>query len=280
MLEETEQEDNKEKDAYLLFDKNKIVVPSDIYTIFKFLMGIEEEIKSFFGFQKRLSEIKDQYLEMLKFSKFLIEQLKENNINFNYIFKESPANFVKKLEFHDPLRSQAIALFASMEALFFLHIAYERETDDNDKLKEIAVREEDFLRNFLNGFILTEENSYYKNNKIRLLKIDSGKLRRFRNSLTHFYSPSADGLFIVPSIMDEKTRKLENFFKQNKHGGVVPISPDDLYELIKNAHILRIKKWTSDFQNDRDNFKRKIQFVVNLVKKYGAVTVFYKDLNI
>ena len=205
-------------------------------------------------------------------------KLKENNIDFRYTFKEHPEKFADKLNFHIPLRSQVIVLFASLDVLFNLHMAYENETDNDDILRELTM-DTNNTKNFLNIFLLNKENQYYKSNK-RLLKIDSTKLRNLRNSLTHFFSIGQGGLSLVPSLLDEKARKLENILKQNKQGGVVFISPEDLYGLIKDANVLRMKKWSEDFKNNSNDFKRKMNFVIDLVKREGAIIVLNKDLNI
>jgi len=246
----------EEKSTHLLFDGKKIVVSPDIVPIFKFLMEIEKEIESFFGFNKKLDGIKESHLEMINFVSFLSNKLKENNIDFNYNFKEHSEKIAEKLDFYIPLRSQVIVLFASLDVLFNLHIAYKNETTERDKLRELTMDCNNTKR-FLNEFILNEKNQYYKKNKTRLSKIDSNKLRDLRNSLTHLFSIGHGGLSLAPSLLDEKARKIENILKQNKQGNVVFISPDDLYGLIKDANMLRIKKWSEDFQTNPDNFKEK-----------------------
>lgn len=269
---------NEKKSTHLLFEGEKIVISSDIMPVFNFLMEIEKEIESLLGFQKKLDEIREQYLDMLKFVQFLGQKLKENNIDFIYNFEKNPTLVAEKFNLHLPIRSQAIVLFASLEVLYLLHIAYEKEVDDDNSLREIAMKDSNFLKLFLNSFLLTDKNSYYKNNKARLSKIDSGKIRGLRNSLTHFFSLSASGVSMAPKILDEKARKFENILKQNKHGNIVFISPEDLYELIRYSYVLRMKKWSDDFQSNPDDFKRKIEFVINVVKKYGAIVVQNKDL--
>jgi len=270
-----------EKSTYLLFGENKAIISPDIVPVFTFLIEIEKEIESILGFQKKLDEIRNQYLDTINFIQFLSKKLKENDIDFEYRLKERPELIAEKLIFHLPLRSQMIVLFASMEVLYFLHIAYEKEIDDDDdKMKEVAMKDKDFLKKFINHFLLSEENDYYKNNKSRLSKIDSKKIRELRNSLTHFFSLSSYGLSVIPKVLDEKARKLEALLKKNKHGNIVFISPEDLHELIKYANHLRMKKWSDDFQNNPTDFRRKMLFVINVVKKHGAIIVYDKDLNI
>jgi len=259
--------------THLYFDGNKMMISPDIAPIFSFLIEIEKEIESFLGFKNKLEELRLGYREILKFTQVVGEKLKENNIDFPYKTNYNLEEIIKNFDFYLPVRSQMIVLFASLEVLYFLQIAYEKETDDDDKLKEVAIRDKDFYKKFINSFLLNEENDYYKNNFLRFSKIDAGKIRDLRNSLTHFFSLPNNGLSIVPSLLREKAIKLENTLKQNKHGNVIFISPEDLYELIKSAHRLRMIKWGEDFKNNKADFKRKAGFLVNLIKNNGAMIV-------
>jgi len=267
------------ENTHLLFDGKRIEISPDIMPVFSFLMEIEKEIESLLGFSKKLNDIKESYLEMIDFVGFLSNKIKENNLDFKYNFKEHPEKIAEKLNFDIPLRSQVIVLFASLDVLFNLHMAYKNETDNENDLRKLTM-DTDNAKSFLNIFLLNEENQYYKDNKLRLLRIDSNKLKNLRNSLTHFFSIGRGGLSLAPNLLDEKARKLENLLKQNKQGNVVFISPEDLYGLIKDANILRMKKWSDDFQNNSNDFKRKMNFVIDLVKREGAVIVLNRDLNI
>src|SRR3989344_3476314 len=104
-----------EESTHLIFDGKKMVISPDIMPVFSFLIEIEKEIESFLGFNKKLDDIKDSHLEMINFVQFLSNKLKENNVDFQYKFKEHPEKFADKLDFHVPLRSQVIVLFASLD---------------------------------------------------------------------------------------------------------------------------------------------------------------------
>lgn len=216
---------------------------------------------------------------MVNFVGFLSSKLKENNIDFEYTFKEHPETIVKKLEFYLPLRSQVIVLFASLEVLFTLHMAYEHETIDADELRTLTMNK-DNTKKFINSYLLTTDNKYYEKNKSRLARVDAGKLRDLRNSLTHFFSIGHKGLSLSPELLKERSRKLENLLKRDKKGGVTFISENDIYSLIKEASILRMKRWSDDFQKSPDIFKKRMLGVVELVKKEGAIIIPNKNLNI
>lgn len=271
---------SKQKNIHLLFDGEKIVISSNIRPVFDFLIEIEKEIKVLFNFQKQLDEIRKDYLEILGLVKFLAGKLKENNINFEYNKLKKPLGLMgSKLRIDLPVRSQMIVLFAALEVLYFLNIAYDKEIDNEKEMRNNA-RDDKNMKKFINSFLLNNENGYYKKNEKRFKKINSGSLRNLRNSLTHFFSLSEGGLGIIPRELIEKSIKLENLAKINKHGNIIFITPEDLYELIKSAHILRFKKWTEDFEKDKNIFERKMKFVINLVEKYGAVIVPEKNLKI
>lgn len=270
----------KQKNTHLVFDGEKIIISPNIGPVVDFLMEIEREISNLMCFQEKLEKIRIQYLEILKLAEFLAKKLKDSNIDFQYHLKEDVSLIGKNLIFDLPVRSQMIVLFANLEVLFSLHIAYEKEIDDENQMRDISMKDKDFLRKFINSFLLTDENKYYKDNKLRLSKIDSRKIRDLRNSLTHFFSLPSCGLSIAPKWADEKTRKLENFLNQNGGGHIVFISPEDLQGLIKSAYMLRIIRWNDDFYVDKIEFGKKFNFVINLVEKYGAVSILGEQLNI
>jgi hypothetical protein len=276
MPRQSEQQNN----THLLFDGEKIIISSDIVPVFNFLSEIEKEVNSFLDFQKKLDAIREQHMETLELVSFLIKKLEVNNIKFNeYKLKENPGSIAEKFNFDLPIRSQVIVLFASLEVLYYLDIAYNEEFEDEDKMREFAMNDKN-VKKFINSLILNDENKYYKKNKKRLCKMNSKSLRNLRNSLTHFFSLPPGGPSLAPSNVKERVLKLENILKRNKLGNVIFISPDDLYELFKTAHILRLERWNDNFYNDRDGFKRKFKFVINLVEKYGAVSIQDKHLNI
>lgn len=268
----------KEESTHLVFNYQGIFISPNIQPVFSFLMDIEKETESFLGFNNKLGSIRASYLEMLDFVEFLSNKLVENNIDFKYTFKENPETIAEKLEFYLPLRSQVIVLFASLEVLFTLHMAYENETADEDQLRSLTM-DKDNTKKFLNSYLLNDANEYYKNNKGRLAKIDSTKLRGLRNSLTHFFSIGHGGLSLSPDILKDRSRKLENLLKKDKKGFVVFISENDLYSLIKAANILRMRKWSIDFQESPSDFKRKMQKVIELVNREGSIIIPNNKMN-
>lgn len=266
---------NINEKSNITFDKRGVGISDDLIPTFSFLMEIEKEISSFFYFNQKLDGIKKQYLEMTELVLVLSDVIKDNHLDFSFTFSESPDTIAEKFNFHIPTRSQVIVLFASLEVLYFLHIAYTKETSDDDTLRDIAMKDKKFLKKFMNEFLLSNENEFYKLNKKRLSKLSSSKLRDLRNSLTHFFSVSK-GISIAPSELNEDARNLEREAKNKKIGEFIIVSPHDLLNLIKYAHILLLKKWSSDCTQDNSDFKRKISFVSEIVKRNAPVIAYKK----
>ncbi|MFZ2072413.1 MAG: hypothetical protein WAV10_01900, partial [Minisyncoccia bacterium] len=206
----------QQKSTHLFFDGKKIVISPDITPVFTFLMEIEKEIKNILEFNIKLDSIKESYLEIMDFVVFLSDIIKKNNLDFKYNFKEHPEKIADKLTFSFPVRSQMIVLFASLEVIYSLNTAYDKETDNEDELRRNTM-DNNNLKKFINSFMLNDKNDYYKKNEVRFSKLNSTKIRDLRNSLTHFFSLSG-GLFVIPEILKEKAQGLEKILKQNKHG--------------------------------------------------------------
>jgi len=263
------------KESNITFDNRGVGVSDDLIPVFSFLIEIEKEIKSILDFNKKLSGIKKQYLEMADLVLVLSKIIKDNNLDFKFTFSEAPDKIAEKLSFHIPTRSQTIVLFASLEVLYFLHISYTKEISDDDKLRNVAMSDKKFLKKFINEFLLSNNNEFYKQNRKRLSKLNSSKLRDLRNSLTHFFSVSK-GVSLAPSELDEESRNLEKVAKNKKMGEFIIISPDDLFNLIKDANIFLLKKWSNDCTQNNIDFKRKILFVSEIVKRNAPVIAYKK----
>jgi hypothetical protein len=272
------EEDKKIPKTHLYIENNNIYISDDMGQLFGFLSKIEEEIKTVFGFRDKVKELYDHYKDMVGCVSKMAKLLKENDINFEYKFKDEPISIIEKIKMEMPIRSQIIILFASLEVIYFLDLAYKKETVNDNELITSAMDSKN-LKKFINSFLLTKENEFYKNNFSRFLKINSKMLRELRNSLTHFFSISGN-MIIVQDHDSLKVKKTEELFKKNKMGNIAIISPNDLFELMKSAHHLLIKKWNNDFRNDPENFHRKIQFVIELSKTKGVYLINEKDVNL
>jgi hypothetical protein len=268
----------EDKSTHFIFNGKKILISSDLRLIFDFLKEIEKEVESFLGFDKKLESIRKQHLETIKFVQVLAKKLKENSIDFSFTFSEPPATIVDKLKMNHPVRSKFIVLFANLETLLCLSIAYENKTSDKKVIIDKAM-DPGVTKSFLENFCLNKENNWGKKNQKRLENITADNLRKLRNALTHFFSVDKD-LQIADAMLDDKSRKLE----QATNFKAKFISPEDLYEIIKGALVLMMKKWTDDcldsINKKSNEFKEKILSVNSIIKDCGAVIVKNSQINI
>ena len=266
------------RSTHFIFDGDKVVISPDLYPVVSFLQEIEKEIESFLGFDKKLESIRKQHAETLKLVEVIAQKLKENSIDFNFTLSEHPATIAEKLTINRPIRSEMIVLFANLETLFYLNIAYENKISDEREIIKKAMNQ-DNVKDFLEKFCLNKENEWCQKNPERLKHIAADDLRKLRNSLTHFFSV-AKTLAVSYAMLDEKSRKLEKAtnFKAKF------ISPEDLYEIIKGSAKLMIKKWSEDCKDslakNSNEFKERILVVKTVVDNYGAMIIKNKQINI
>jgi len=266
------------KSTHFIFDGEKIIISSDLYPIVNFLQWIEKEVENFLGFEKKLESIRKQCLEIVKLVELLSVKLKENSIDFSFTLSENPSTLADKLKITRPIRSEMIVLFANLETLFCLNLAYENKTSDKDKIRELA-KSPSNVQGFLERFCLTQDNEWIKQNPERFKNITAKDLRYLRNNLTHFFSVS-EKLGVVHPALSNKAREVERKINVSFKF----ISPADLYEIIKGTAKVMIRKWNKDCQDslakNSDEFRQRILFVKDIIEKQGAVIVGENQLNI
>jgi len=266
------------KSTHIVFNGKEIFVSPDLLIVITFLQEVEQEVNTLLGFYDKLESIRKQYLEMLEFTGFLANKLKENSIDFKFNFKEKPDTIVDKLKLNRPIRAETIAIFAYLEALFCLHIAYANKTSNQKEIIGKAM-DQNCVKLFLEEFCLNETNEWCKKNPERFRRINSDEIRKLRNSLTHFFSVSK-GLGLSYALLDEKSRRLE---KATNYKAKF-LSPEDLYEILKGAAKTMIKKWSEDCQNslknENNDFKEKILCVKSVVESSASVMVTNDQINI
>ncbi|PIR67095.1 MAG: hypothetical protein COU51_00705 [Parcubacteria group bacterium CG10_big_fil_rev_8_21_14_0_10_36_14] len=264
--------------THFIFDGSKVIISPNLHEVIIFLQEIEKEIENFINFDKKLESIRKQHLETIKLVEVLAGKLKENSIDFKFTFSEHPASMADKLKRDRPIRSEMIVLFANLETLFCLNIAYENKTSDEKKIIKKAMNQEN-IKSFIEEFCLNPKNEWCQDNQERLEHITTDDLRKLRNSLTHFFSV-AKGLGISYAMLDEKSRRLEIATDYKAKF----VSPEDLYGIIKGAAKLMIIKWSADCKDclakKSNEFKEKILAVKSVVKKSGAIVVKNNQINI
>lgn len=268
---------DKREGGHVVLDGDKIFVSQDLIPIFQFLIEIDKELESFLGFEKKLESIRVQHLEMLNVCSFLVRKLVENNIDFGeFRFAEKPETIAEKLELHLPIRSQMIVLFANLEVLFALNIAYQNQTDDDNFIRNEMARSKKAVRQFLKNYCLSDKNEWYRKNKNWFL-VSPWEFRKFRNSLTHFFSVSA-GISISPEAMKSQANETREALVKTGNN-ISFISPEDLREITKGAFILMMKSWNEDSLSRPEDFLKRIQMVQSVVKKNGSVLMRFQEKN-
>lgn len=264
----------EEENTHIIFDGKRVVVSPNLQQVFSFLCGIDEELDSIFGFDKKLESIKKQHLETIELIQVLSKKLKENSIEFNFTLSEHPKTIADKLRMYHPIRSKFIILFANLEVLLCLNIAYKNKISDKKSIISKTMNN-NTVQLFLDEFCLNKENEWVKKNPERSKNITADDLRKLRNALTHFFSIDG-GLQIADAGLDEKSRKLE----QSLNSKVKFISPEDLYEITKGAYALLLKKWNDDCINNPNEFKERVYFVNDIVKNNGVILMAEDKIDI
>lgn len=260
------------------FDGKKIVVSQDLFPVFAFLMEIEKEINNIMEFNKKLDKIKSGYTEVLNFAEFLSKKIIDNKIDFEYKLPKDVLEAIDEFAPYFPLRSQIIVLFANIEVLLCLSIAYDNKISDKKAIIGKAMNPV-VVNNFLNEYFLTEKNHWYKENKNRAKKIESEDFRKLRNSLTHFFSLDKR-ITLTPHVLKEKSIKLEEAIEKTGKSAPLSISPEDIFEMIRFASRIMMEKWNKEQLTNVVIFQDKINAVKEVVKENGAIILQEKDLKI
>ena len=264
--------------THVVFDGKQVHISTNLNKVFSFLVEIEKESDAIFGVQERLEEARLYYKDLLELTGKLSKVVHDNKLDdWSHEFKKDPRTFTDVLKYHIPVRTQMIHLFTQLEVMYFLYIAYTKEIDGEAELRKIAMSDRQLRKDFVQQFLLSEDNDYYKLHKKRLSKLDASKLIRLRNTLVHFFSLSSDSIGVTADQNSDDARKFEAYAAEQKLSTFVVLSPSDLHELIKSAYFILLKLWTNDTLHDNSTFVRKISFVNNVVSEHGAVVVYYNE---
>jgi len=171
-----------------------------------------------------------------------------------------------------PVRAQTMVIFSALEALFVLYLAYVHETSDRKKIMALSMKNNrKHFKDFINIFILTKNNTFYKKNIQNYSNITSGDLLYLRNSLSHMFSLDSVGYLTLSS--DVSIRKYELGQVEN----ISYLSPSEFFELLKSAHYLMYKFWSNELIKDIATFSRKMQCVKSVVRKFGTKFLYVEE---
>lgn len=266
-----------EESTHIIFDGEKIIISSNLRSIIIFLKGIEVEAKSLFDIEKKHDSIRKQYIESLEVIQKLLKKLNDNKISVNITLVDDPSSMAEKLKLARPVRAETIVLFAYLETLICLNIAYENTTADEKIIINQAMNTK-VVSAFIKDFCLNQKNDWCAKFPERANKICAKDIRYLRNALTHFFSVGR-GLSLAHACLDDKSRKIEKLSKYQ----LKIISPEDLFEIINGSAKLMISKWSNDYKlcsiNGLGEFKTKILAVKNVVEQYGANIITNEQIN-
>lgn len=263
----------EKENTHILFDGEKILISPNLGRIFDFLIGIEKETEGLLGTRHQLYSAKKTIHELLNFATHLLEKYpEEKNLKAGNFFDEDITKIAEKLEHIQITRSEMIVLFASLDTLMALNAVYDLSSVDETTIRRYLMDTKK-TKKFLNDFIFTRKNPFYRDNINRFSTTSNSNLRHLRNALTHFFS--VRGFVLTDQSMDEKARRIEKKIKN-----INCLSPIELNELIKGAFRLLLIKWNDDFIADKKLFEEKIKSVKTVVERDGAILVYDKDLNI
>lgn len=146
------------KSTHFIFDGEKVTISPDLRPIVNFLQEIEAEVETILGFDKKLEAIRKQCTEIVNFTALLLEKIKNNNISLAGLsLPKNPSTLNDKLMITRPIRSEMIVLFAYLETLLCLYIAYDNKNSDEKFLIHQAMNQ-DVVKYFLENFCLNKEN--------------------------------------------------------------------------------------------------------------------------
>lgn len=254
--------------THVILNGKKIIISLNLLSVFDFLQKIDAEISNLLMISNRLDKIREKILEVMGLCQTMSEVISKNNLDFSYTFSEDPALIAENLESPQLTRAEMITMFAYLETLTCLYLAYEHETCDEKTLMLLSKSKKSIK--VINRLILTDKNEYYSKNRSRLVKVNAKQLRNLRNRLSHFFSVS--GLGLTPNLLEADARKME----LETNYKISFISPNDMKELLKFASLLLLKKWSDEYVLNKLDFERKILFVKAIVERDGPVLMYKK----
>ena len=146
------------KSTHFIFDGEKVVISPDLRSIVGFLQEIELEVETILGFDKKLESVRKECAEILNFTGLLLEKIKNNNISLAGLsLPNDPSTLNDKLMITRPIRSEMIVLFAYLETLLCLNIAYDNKNSD-EKFLICQAMNQKVVSSFLENFCLNKEN--------------------------------------------------------------------------------------------------------------------------
>lgn len=258
----------KIESTHIIFDNKKIFISTDLVDTFLFLTEITKEIEILIWYYDKVEQIRGKFKSIINDFSEIAKILQDNNIDFKYTLTKDDMTIVddlNEIKNSQIPRSQIICLFVLMETIFCLVTVYNYELSDE---REIMEKGNDNIKKLINKYILTKKNTFYNKNISRFKIITADQIKLLRNTLTHFYSVSG-WIGIIPKWAHEQAMKIEEDLRKKKENYIF-FSPEDFYELLKSAMVLILLDRNEQSTRTPDDFKRKMDYVMQLVNNKAA----------
>ena len=267
-------------DTHIICDGKQVRISKNLEEVLDFLIAISNEVGYLIDSEQKLIKARNVIKRLLEITKEFYTVIENNNINIKpgESLKEIYNDAKESIDYQYPIRSISIVLFSYIEVLYCIYLSYNKKMSDQDLLIKLAMNQEN-IRNFINSFILNNDNYYYRAEKYRLSKMTFDNFRSLRNSLVHFFSTTSEIIIHHPNDT-EKARKIETVLNKSSIKQIQCISTNDLYELIKAASILMLNKWTNESKTNPEIFKEKIMKVKELIVNFGTVSIKSSQINV
>lgn len=139
---------------------------------------------------------------------------------------------------------------------------------------EKTQRQSDYFQEWLSEFCLSEVNQVY-NQEYYLRKLDSEKLYKLRNSITHFFGlPREFKVVVFPEEHDpRKIKRFVDIFKKDLNMEIYPVQSQKIYTMIINGGNLMIERMREQIARDPDVYFNGISRIYSDVEDRGIKTV-------
>lgn len=194
---------------------------------------------------------------------------------FNELFRSILKLREKSTKYNDPFaRSQLCIALIAIDVFARFNLIFEGVRGD-----ELDKRNEDRFRDWVNKFVLTENNEVYRT-QYKKLNLDDHYFWRLRNSMLHFYSfpktKSKTRTSFVFNVPDEEHKFIKDGFKKMGH----QVNFIDLHQLIQaifTGFTMELVELRSKIDKSPSDYVEIIQYAHEEVMEVNMKTIFLEQ---
>lgn len=181
--------------------------------------------------------------------------------------------FLRKNKSNPLIRSQACLAFIAVDTFSRFQKIFQGIRDE----KELNGDNEKRFKDWLNEFVFTARNTYYKKHKDKI-RCDVGVIWKLRNSFIHFYSfpqmnAGQDFIGFSFNIPKEECREMENAVKKRLDKGIVFVDIYHLIEAIFQGLLLQWQDLAEMIGTNPEKYMDSIIFSHKIVMQSNASTI-------